>query len=66
MIWTRFGVDLTAAVAIASALIATSTIWLLLNPGTLAEAINQGTAAPVARLLAAALFDVLRALLAYL
>ncbi len=67
MSWSRVGIGVTTAAAGAATLLATSTIWLLLSrPATVATAVDQGTIAPVARELAAALIDVLHNLLAYL
>jgi len=67
MTWTRRGISVTAAAAVVSTLLATSTIWLLLtNPATVATAVDQRTIAPIARELAAALIDALHGLLAYL
>ncbi len=67
MTWTRIGITLTGATALLSALLAASTVWLLLtNPVTVAGALDQGTVAPLARQVAAVLLDAVRGLLAYL
>jgi hypothetical protein len=67
MSWTRVGISVTAAAAVLSMGLTASAIWVLLtNPVTVAVALDRGTAAPVARELAAALINLLRDLLAYL
>jgi hypothetical protein len=67
MSWTRIGISLTGAAAAVSALLAGSTVWLLLtNPVTMAGALNQGTVTPLVRQLATVFIDALRGLLAYL
>ena len=67
MIWTRVGITVTTAAAGVAAILATSTIWLVLtNPATVATAVDQGTITPIARELASALVSVLHQLLAYL
>ncbi len=67
MNWTRIGIRLTTAAAAVSALLATSTIWLVLTrPAAVATAVNQQTIGPIARELATALINALRGLLAYL
>ncbi len=67
MNWTRFGIRVTTAAAGVSALMAASTIWLVLTrPATVATAVNQQTIGPIARELAAALLNALHGLLAYL
>ncbi len=55
------------AAAVASALLATSTIWLLFtSPTTVTAALDDGRVGPLARQLAVAIVDVVRGLLAYL
>ncbi len=67
MNWTRIGIRLTAAAAVVSMIIATSTIWLILTrPATVATAVNEQTLGPIARELATALMRAIHGLLAYL
>jgi hypothetical protein len=67
MTWTRIGMTLTGTAALLSALIAGSTVWLLLtSPTTIAGALDQGTVTPLVRQLGAVLVTALRGLLAYL
>ena len=67
MIWARMGIRLMGATGVICALLATSTIWLLLtSPAAMTTALDRGTIAPLARELAIALVNVFRGLLAYL
>jgi hypothetical protein len=67
MFWTRVSIGVAGTAAIVSALLATATIWLLMtDPTTMADAIDRGTVAPIARALEAALVDVFHLLLSYL
>ncbi len=67
MIWTRMGIRLMGASAVVSALLAASTIWLVLaSPTTVTLALDEGRIGPIARELAAALINAFRGLLAYL
>ncbi len=55
------------AAAVASGVLATSTIWLLFtNPTTVTAALDDGRVGPIARELAVAVIEVFRRLLAYL
>ena len=63
----RLSLSLFGAVAFASVLLATATVWLFLtNPVTVATAVNEGDVSPLVRNLAEALFNALRSLLKYL
>ena len=63
----RWSASLFGAVAVASVLLAASTVWLFLtNPATVATAVNEGDVSPLVRSLAEALFSALRGLLRYL
>lgn len=63
----RLSVSLFALIAVASAIFAGATIWLLLsNPVTLADAVNEGEVTPFIRELAQVLYDALLGLLKYL
>ena len=65
------GLDRVASVGVligvAAAVIAGATIWLLVtDPVTVANAIEDGQISPLARRLAAVIFDAIAGLLAYL
>ena len=63
----RLSLSLFGALAFASVLLATATVWLFLtNPVTVATAVNEGDVSPLVRNLAEALFNALRSLLKYL
>ena len=63
----RLSLSLFGAVAFASIVLATATVWLFLtNPVTVATAVNEGDVSPLVRQLAEALFTALQGLLKYL
>jgi Sec-independent protein secretion pathway component TatC len=63
----RLSLSLFGAVAFASVMLATATVWLFLtNPVTVATAVNEGDVSPLVRQLAEALFTALQGLLKYL
>jgi hypothetical protein len=63
----RLSLSLFGAVAVASIMLASATVWLFLtNPVTVATAVNEGDVSPLVRDLAEALFNALRGLLRYL
>jgi hypothetical protein len=60
-------VSLFALVAVASAVLAVATIWLVLtDPATVADAVSQGNVTPLVRELADAIAQALQGLLRYL
>lgn len=60
-------VSLFALVAVASAVLAVATIWLVLtDPATVADAVSQGNVTPLVRELADVIAQALRGLLRYL
>ncbi|MBE3071760.1 MAG: hypothetical protein IMZ67_02190 [Acidobacteria bacterium] len=67
MKFTAVGASLVAVVAVASALLAGATIWLLLtDPITVASSLHDGNVTPFVRALARAFVDACRGLLALL
>ncbi len=63
----RVSLSLLSVIAIASAIIAGATIWLLLtNPVTVADAVHEGAITPLVRDLASVLYNALAGLLKYL
>jgi hypothetical protein len=60
-------VSLFALVAVASAVLAVATIWLVLtDPATVADAVSQGNVTPLVRELADVIAQALQGLLRYL
>jgi hypothetical protein len=63
----RLSMSLFGTVAVASAVLAGATIWLLLtDPVTVADAVDQGQVSPLVRELAGVLYSALQGLLKYL
>jgi hypothetical protein len=63
----HWGVGVIGAVVILCAVLAVSTVWLVLtDPVTVADAVSQGEVTPFVRDLAAVLLAALRSLLRYL
>ena len=63
----RLSASLFGAVAVASVLLAASTVWLFVtNPVNVANAISEGDVSPLIRDLAQVLVNALRGLLRYL
>jgi hypothetical protein len=63
----RLSLSLFGAVAVVAATLAGATIWLvLIDPLTVADAVNEGTVTPLVRELAGALYGALRGLLKWL
>ena len=67
MTFTTIGTSLVAVIAIASAVLAGATIWLLLSdPATVAGALHDGTVTPLVSALTRAVVDAIRSLLSFL
>jgi hypothetical protein len=63
----HLSVSLAGAVAVMSAVVATSTIWLLLtDPVTVADAVNEGQITPLVRELGQVIYGALWGILKYL
>lgn len=64
---SSIGMSLAAVIAVACAVLAGATIWLLLSdPVTVTGALHDGTVTPIVRALAQAVVDAFRSLLAFL
>ena len=67
MVIGRLSASVLSATAILAAIVAATTIWLLLtDPVSMTAAVNQGTVSPLVRQLAQALSDAFRELLRWL
>jgi hypothetical protein len=63
----RTSLSLFGTIAVASAILASATIWLVLtDPVTVANSVNQGDVSPLVRELASAVFEAIKGLLKYL
>jgi hypothetical protein len=63
----RTSLSLFGMVAIVAAILAASTIWLVLtDPVTVANSVSEGDVSPLVRELASAVFEALKGLLKYL
>jgi hypothetical protein len=63
----RVGVGMFGALAVASLVVAASTVWLVLtDPVTVANSVNEGDVSPLVQSLAAAILRAVQGLLQYL
>ena len=67
MSFVRLSLSLFGTVAVASAVLASATIWLLItDPVTVADAVESGQVSPLVQALAGVLYDAFKGILRYL